>query len=129
MYCLCLIFLIKTGDIEQRACTAKKAKVGKKKMASILAIGTANPPNCFDQADYPDFYFRVTKSEHMTQLKDKFKRICKQYTCMRMISHLRMGFDHSFHCQSHCLISRREEESWRVLYVEPVHHACMSFCH
>ncbi|KAI5600470.1 hypothetical protein BDE02_01G027100 [Populus trichocarpa] len=47
-------------------------------MASILAIGTANPPNCFDQADYPDFYFRVTKSEHMTQLKDKFKRIWKK---------------------------------------------------
>ncbi|KAJ6945302.1 hypothetical protein NC651_000373 [Populus alba x Populus x berolinensis] len=47
-------------------------------MASILAIGTANPPGCFDQADYPDFYFRVTKSEHMTQLKDKFKRICEK---------------------------------------------------
>ncbi|KAJ6961489.1 hypothetical protein NC652_000422 [Populus alba x Populus x berolinensis] len=45
-------------------------------MASILASGTANPPDCFDQDDYPDFYFRVTKSEHMTQLKDKFKRIC-----------------------------------------------------
>nr|QEE80316.1 chalcone synthase [Dianthus chinensis] len=44
--------------------------------ATILAIGTATPPNCVYQADYPDFYFRVTKSEHMTGLKEKFKRMC-----------------------------------------------------
>ncbi|KAJ0093953.1 hypothetical protein Patl1_26745 [Pistacia atlantica] len=46
-------------------------------LASILAIGTANPPNIFYQDDYPDFYFGVTQSDHMTQLKDKFKRIYK----------------------------------------------------
>lgn len=45
--------------------------------AAILAIGTANPPNIFYQSDYPDFYFSVTKSEHLTHLKDKFKRMCK----------------------------------------------------
>nr|AMQ09637.1 2-pyrone synthase [Gerbera hybrid cultivar]CAA62683.1 chalcone sythase [Gerbera hybrid cultivar] len=45
-------------------------------LATILAIGTATPPNCFIQADYPDYYFRVTKSEHMVELKEKFKRIC-----------------------------------------------------
>ncbi|KAK9669821.1 hypothetical protein RND81_13G156800 [Saponaria officinalis] len=44
--------------------------------ATILAIGTATPPNCVYQADYPDFYFRVTKSEQMTELKEKFKRMC-----------------------------------------------------
>ncbi|KNA20400.1 hypothetical protein SOVF_052930 [Spinacia oleracea] len=44
--------------------------------AAILAIGTATPPNCVYQADYPDYYFRVTKSEHMTDLKEKFKRMC-----------------------------------------------------
>ncbi|XVE84256.1 hypothetical protein DITRI_Ditri16bG0156100 [Diplodiscus trichospermus] len=44
--------------------------------ATILAIGTATPSNCISQADYPDYYFRITKSEHMTELKDKFKRIC-----------------------------------------------------
>ena len=44
--------------------------------ATILAIGTATPPNCVDQADYPDYYFRVTKSEHMTGLKEKFRRMC-----------------------------------------------------
>ncbi|KAI4331957.1 hypothetical protein L6164_016901 [Bauhinia variegata] len=44
-------------------------------IAAVLAIGTANPPNCFSQADFPDFYFQLTDSDHMTQLKAKFKRI------------------------------------------------------
>ncbi|XP_021762432.1 chalcone synthase-like [Chenopodium quinoa] len=44
--------------------------------AAILAIGTATPPNCVYQADYPDYYFHVTKSEHMTDLKEKFRRMC-----------------------------------------------------
>ena len=45
-------------------------------VATILAIGTANPPNVIYQAEYPDFYFRVTNSEHLVALKNKFKRIC-----------------------------------------------------
>ncbi|XP_062105434.1 chalcone synthase 2-like [Humulus lupulus] len=45
-------------------------------LATILAIGTANPANYITQADYPDYYFRVTKSEHMTDLKNKFQRMC-----------------------------------------------------
>ncbi|KAG6791114.1 hypothetical protein POTOM_000226 [Populus tomentosa] len=94
--------------------------MGKEKMASILAIGTANPPDCFGQADYPDFYFRVTKSEHMTQLKDKFKRICKQYTCM--ISHLRMGFEHSFHCQSHCFHEGKERAREDCIHIPGADH-------
>jgi chalcone synthase len=36
--------------------------------ASILAIGKATPTNCVHQHDYPDYYFRITKSEHMTEL-------------------------------------------------------------
>ncbi|KAJ8645972.1 hypothetical protein MRB53_007720 [Persea americana] len=44
--------------------------------ATVLAIGTATPSNVVYQADYPDYYFRVTKSEHMTELKEKFKRMC-----------------------------------------------------
>ncbi|VFQ72705.1 unnamed protein product [Cuscuta campestris] len=46
--------------------------------ATILAIGTATPPNCVDQSTYPDYYFRVTNSDHMTDLKQKFKRICEK---------------------------------------------------
>lgn len=44
--------------------------------ATILAIGTATPPNVYEQSTFPDYLFRVTKSEHMTQLKSKFKRMC-----------------------------------------------------
>ncbi|RYR12500.1 hypothetical protein Ahy_B04g070027 isoform A [Arachis hypogaea] len=46
--------------------------------ATVLAIGTANPPNCVDQSTYADYYFRVTNSEHMTDLKKKFQRICER---------------------------------------------------
>ena len=45
--------------------------------ATVLAIGTATPANCVYQADYPDYYFRITKSDHLTGLKEKFKRVCK----------------------------------------------------
>lgn len=45
--------------------------------ATILAIGTANPSNVVEQSAYPDFYFRVTNSEHLQDLKAKFRRICK----------------------------------------------------
>ena len=45
--------------------------------ATVLAIGTATPANCVYQADYPDYYFRITKSEHLANLKEKFKRMCK----------------------------------------------------
>jgi hypothetical protein len=54
--------------------------------ATVLAIGTATPANCVHQADYPDYYFRITKSEHMTELKEKFKRMCEYlFNCL---SHL-----------------------------------------
>nr|GMD70069.1 chalcone synthase [Ipomoea batatas] len=46
--------------------------------AKILAIGTATPSNWVDQTDYPDFYFRVTNSEHLLDLKQKFTRICSR---------------------------------------------------
>ncbi|CAI9110353.1 OLC1v1010361C1 [Oldenlandia corymbosa var. corymbosa] len=44
--------------------------------ATIMAIGTATPPNCIEQSTYPDYYFRVTNSSHMTQLKQKFQHLC-----------------------------------------------------
>ena len=50
--------------------------------AAVLAIGTANPANCVPQDEFPDFYFRATNSDHLTGLKDKFKRVCK-YACMQ----------------------------------------------
>jgi hypothetical protein len=47
--------------------------------ATVLAIGTATPTNCVYQADYPDYYFKITKSEHLTGLKEKFKRMCEYH--------------------------------------------------
>ena len=46
--------------------------------AAVLGIGTANPSTCVAQDDYPDYYFRVTNSEHLTDLKAKLTRICKR---------------------------------------------------
>ncbi|KAL5204331.1 hypothetical protein ABZP36_009202 [Zizania latifolia] len=58
--------------------------------ATVLAIGTATPANCFYQADYPDYYFRITKSEHMVDLKEKFKTIwaswCRELDGLRKVS-------------------------------------------
>jgi bisdemethoxycurcumin synthase len=48
--------------------------------AAVLAIGTANPANCVLQDDFPDFYFHATNSDHLTALKEKFKRVCKHAT-------------------------------------------------
>ncbi|XP_034921587.1 chalcone synthase [Populus alba] len=56
--------------------------------ATILAIGTANPANFIYQDDYPDYYFRVTGSEHMTDLKGKFKRLCEKSEVRKRHFHL-----------------------------------------
>ena len=46
--------------------------------AAVLAIGTANPKGSMLQDDYADYYFRVTKSQHLTGLKKQLKTFCKQ---------------------------------------------------
>ncbi|VFQ92286.1 unnamed protein product [Cuscuta campestris] len=56
--------------------------------ATIMAIGTANPPNCVDQRTYPDYYFRITNSDHMTELKAKFKRICDKSMIKKRYMHI-----------------------------------------
>ncbi|KAL3745500.1 hypothetical protein ACJRO7_014586, partial [Eucalyptus globulus] len=40
--------------------------------AAILAIGTANPSNCVNQDNYPNFLFYVTNTQHLTNVKEKF---------------------------------------------------------
>ena len=52
----------------------------------MLAIGTANPANKVSQEEYPDYYFRVTKSEHLTDHKDTFKIICKHPNILKYLS-------------------------------------------
>ncbi|KAG8089911.1 hypothetical protein GUJ93_ZPchr0011g27519 [Zizania palustris] len=44
--------------------------------AAVLAIGTANPEKFLKQDEFVDWYFRVTKSDHLGNLKSKMKRIC-----------------------------------------------------
>ncbi|KAJ6852173.1 putative chalcone synthase 1 [Iris pallida] len=56
--------------------------------ATVLAIGTATPPNVVYQADYPDYYFRVTNSEHLVDLKEKFKRMCEKSMIKKRYMHL-----------------------------------------
>ncbi|CAL4984288.1 unnamed protein product [Urochloa decumbens] len=46
--------------------------------AAVLAIGTAVPANCVRQDEFADWYFRVTKSDHLTELKAKMKRMCEK---------------------------------------------------
>ncbi|KAF8025186.1 hypothetical protein BT93_F2126 [Corymbia citriodora subsp. variegata] len=59
-----------------------------KASAAILAIGTASPPNCIRQDDYPDFLFRVTNSNHLTHVKKKFARICEKSAIKKRYFHL-----------------------------------------
>ncbi|KAG6516046.1 chalcone synthase 2-like [Zingiber officinale] len=56
--------------------------------AAVLAIGTATPANVVYQADYADYYFRMTKSEHLTELKAKFKRMCDKSMIRKRYMHL-----------------------------------------
>nr|CDU43580.1 chalcone synthase [Aubrieta canescens] len=60
--------------------------------ACILAIGTASPANHVIQAEYPDYYFRITDSEHMTDLKEKFKRMCDKSMIRKRHMHLTEEF-------------------------------------
>ncbi|KAJ6346939.1 hypothetical protein OIU76_003600 [Salix suchowensis] len=56
--------------------------------ATIMAIGTSTPPNCVDQSAYPDYYFRITNSEHKVELKEKFKRMCEKSMIKKRYMHL-----------------------------------------
>lgn len=68
-----------TGKVTLEA--VRKPQRAEGPAATVLAIGTATPENWMYQADYPDYYyFRVIKSEHLSDLKEKFKRICTYTT-------------------------------------------------
>jgi hypothetical protein len=45
--------------------------------ACVLGVGTANPANCVQQDEYTDWYFRITKSDHLTDTKATMKKMCK----------------------------------------------------
>ncbi|KAK3120401.1 hypothetical protein QOZ80_9AG0686980 [Eleusine coracana subsp. coracana] len=62
-------------------------KAGQAQCAVMLAIGTANPAHCVPQDEYADWYFRVTKSDHLTKLKAKMKKICSNSGIKRRYFH------------------------------------------
>ncbi|XP_042500805.1 chalcone synthase 2-like [Macadamia integrifolia] len=56
--------------------------------ATVLAIGTANPSHFLYQTDFPDFIFKNTNKDHLTELKEKFTRICEKSTIIKRHIHL-----------------------------------------
>ncbi|TVU25469.1 hypothetical protein EJB05_27966 [Eragrostis curvula] len=56
--------------------------------ACILAVGTANPENCITQDNYTDWYFEVTKSDHLTHLKDIMKKTCEKMGVKKRYIHV-----------------------------------------
>ncbi|KAM3373203.1 hypothetical protein ACQJBY_019912 [Aegilops geniculata] len=57
--------------------------------SAMLAIGTANPTNLLLPQDvFADNLFRVTKSEHLTELKEKMNRICQKTSIEKRHFHL-----------------------------------------
>uniref|UniRef100_A0A0E0M5Z4 Chalcone synthase n=1 Tax=Oryza punctata TaxID=4537 RepID=A0A0E0M5Z4_ORYPU len=72
-----------TAAVDSRRCTQHAEGP-----ATILAIGTANPANIYPQDEFADYYFGLTKSEHLTELKDKMKRICQKSGIEKRYIHL-----------------------------------------
>ena len=45
--------------------------------AAILGIGKAVPVHVYEQKTFPEYYFEITNSNHLVDLKAKFEKICK----------------------------------------------------
>ncbi|XP_047043050.1 bisdemethoxycurcumin synthase-like [Lolium rigidum] len=57
--------------------------------AAMLAIGTANPTGMvLPQDEFVDDIFRLTNSDHLTELKQKLKRICQKTGIDKRYFHL-----------------------------------------
>lgn len=56
---------------------------GQQLVAAILGIGTAVPPYVLPQSSFPDYYFDISNSNHLLDLKAKFADICKR-TCLSL---------------------------------------------
>ncbi|KAM7268324.1 hypothetical protein ACFE04_010490 [Oxalis oulophora] len=59
-----------------------------RRAATILAIATANPPDVFEQSDFPDYIFCVTNREDKVELKEKIRRICDRSGVQRRYMHV-----------------------------------------
>ncbi|XP_052160203.1 chalcone synthase-like [Oryza glaberrima] len=47
-------------------------------IAAIMGIGKAVPAHVFPQKSFPDYYFDISNSSHMVDLKAKFTKICER---------------------------------------------------
>uniref|UniRef100_A0A0D9YBE1 Chalcone synthase n=1 Tax=Oryza glumipatula TaxID=40148 RepID=A0A0D9YBE1_9ORYZ len=47
-------------------------------IAAIMGIGKAVPAHVFPQKSFPDYYFDISNSNHMVDLKAKFTKICER---------------------------------------------------
>ncbi|KAF0932328.1 hypothetical protein E2562_009587 [Oryza meyeriana var. granulata] len=72
-----------TTAVDSRRCTQHAEGP-----AAVLAIGTANPVNIVFQDEFADYYFGLTKSEHLIELKGKMKRICDKSGIEKRYIHL-----------------------------------------
>ncbi|KAI3859541.1 hypothetical protein MKX03_030271 [Papaver bracteatum] len=77
-----------TPTVNQQTRTVTKKSPSAQGFATVLAIGTATPTHVVYQDDYPDFYFKLTNSDHKTELKSKFKRICAESKIKKRHLHL-----------------------------------------
>ncbi|CAD6253196.1 unnamed protein product [Miscanthus lutarioriparius] len=48
--------------------------------ATIMGIGKALPEHVFEQKSFPDYYFDITDSKHLVDLKARFAKICEKTT-------------------------------------------------
>ncbi|CAD6253934.1 unnamed protein product [Miscanthus lutarioriparius] len=46
--------------------------------AAILGIGKAVPVHVYEQKTFPEYYFEITNSNHLVDLKAKFEKICEK---------------------------------------------------
>ena len=55
-------------------------------LATIMGICKTVPEHVVPQKSFPDFYFDISNSNHMVELKAKFAKICKwKHACMHAI--------------------------------------------
>jgi hypothetical protein len=65
--------LLRAGDQE----TLSMGRPHGNGRATIMGIGKALPENVFEQKSFPDYYFDITDSKHLVDLKARFAKICK----------------------------------------------------
>ncbi|KAL6660683.1 hypothetical protein ACP70R_001718 [Stipagrostis hirtigluma subsp. patula] len=64
------------GSLEAGDVSHQRDNLHDRGTATIMGIGKAVPRHVFQQKSYPDYYFEITNSNHMVDLRAKFANIC-----------------------------------------------------